>query len=98
MANTLKGIEAGKMVELDQEFIVLAIPDDTVELTITAKIYIDHELHEVESHMDFSDVRAAIREAQDGYIPADALFSLAPVGEDKMKKLLEKYMQTEEDE
>ena len=97
MASTVKGAEVGETVELDQEFIVLAIPDDTVELTITAKIYIDHELREVESHMNFPDVRAAIREAQDGYIPSDALFSLAPVGEDKMKKLLEKYMQTEED-
>lgn len=87
-----------KLIELDQEFIVLAIPNTAVELDIVAKVYIDHELQAVAGHMDFPDIRAAIREAQDGYIPNDALFSLAPVGEEKMKDLLRRYMDGGEEE
>ena len=93
----LKKLEPGTMINLDQEFIVLAIPDDTVEVDITAKIYINHELHEVTTHMDFPEVRAAIREAQQGYIPSDALFCLAPAPKEKMKKLLDKYTVDEDD-
>ena len=81
-----------EFMELAQEFIVLAIPDDTVELVINAKIYVGHELREVTRKMDFPEVRAAIREAQNGYIPSDALFSLVPTGRDKITDLVEKYM------
>ena len=87
-----------ELVELDQEFIVLAIPDTAVELDIVAKVHINHELRTVVGHMDFTDIRAAIREAQDGYIPKDALFSLAPVGEEKMKDLVQRYLGETEEE
>lgn len=83
---------------LDEEFIALAIPDDTVEIDITAKIYFNHELHEVTKHMDFPEVRAAIREAKKGYIPSNALFCLRKTGRDKIEDLLDRYMNEENGE
>lgn len=85
-----------KYMNLSEEFIVLIIPDDTVELDIDAKIYVDHELHEVTKHMDFPEVRAAIREARSGYIPSDALFSLRKTGQDKIEELLQRYIEQED--
>ena len=87
----------GDTMQLDQEFIVIAIPDDTVGLTINAKIYIDGELHEVTRDMDFPEVRAAIREARAGYIPSDGLFTLCKTGDEKIKDLLNRYINDEEE-
>ena len=86
-----------RYMRLSEDFIVLAIPDDTVEVDITAKIYVDHELHEVTKHMDFPEVRAAIREARQGYIPSEALFSLRKTGQEKIKELLDRYIHDTEE-
>ena len=88
----------GDLVELPQSFIVLSITDDTVELKITAKVYIGGELHEVVSSMDFADVRAAIRDGERNYIPDDALFCLAPTREEKLKELLDRCSYDEDNE
>lgn len=85
-----------KTIDLDQEFIVLSIPSSTMELDIKAQIYIDRELVNVCRHMDFQEVRDAIKEAQDGYIPGDALFVLAPTGREKLEKLLDRYSAEED--
>ena len=90
--------EKGGIIDLDQSFIVLAIPDDTVELEINAKIYIDGELHDVFRHMDFSEIRAAIRDGEQNYIPDDALFTLAPTRREKLKRLLDRHAFYEEEE
>lgn len=83
-------------IELDQSFIALMIPEDTVELDITARIYQDHKLTEVARHMDFPEVRAAIRDGERNYLPDDALFVLAPTRREKMAELLEKYAADED--
>lgn len=93
-----KTYEPGDVVDLDQEFIVISIPDDTLELTIKAKIYINGELHDVTRHMDFPEVRAAIREARDGYTPSDALFTLCETGDEKIADLLHRYINHIEEE
>ena len=94
---TPEELDDNTYMQLSEEFIVLAIPDDTVEVDITAKIYVDHELHEVTKHMDFPEVRAAIREARQGYMPSDALFCLRKTGQDKVRELLDRYIRDEED-
>lgn len=81
----------GTEVELTQEFIVLAIPAATLEVNITAKIYHEGEIHSVHKTMDFEEVREAIEEAKDGYIPSDALFSLTPLGEKVAAELQARY-------
>ena len=50
-------------VELSEEFIVLAIPATTVEVTISAKVWCDGEVVEVKRTMPFDEVRGAIKEA-----------------------------------
>ena len=80
-------------IDLPQSFIVLMIPDDTVEVDITAKIYQEHRLREVTRHMDFDEVRAAIRDAEQNYIPSDTLFTIAPTPEERVRELLERYLE-----
>ena len=81
----------GEEIELEQEFIVLAIPATTLEVKIEAKIYYKGDVRTVESTMDYNDVRAAIKEAQDGYIPSDALFQITPAGEKYLEELRQRY-------
>lgn len=85
-------------IELREEFIVLAIPAETVEVTISAVIYHDGELMTVTKTMGMQDVREAIREAQDGYIPSDAMFSLTPMGEQQAEELINRYRDDEEED
>jgi len=81
----------GEEIELDQEYIVLAIPETALEVKIEAKIYYDGDIRTVSTTLDYKEVRDAIKEAQDGYIPGDALFSLTPLGEEYVKNLKERY-------
>ena len=91
-------LSAEDFLTLDEEFIVLAVPADTVDVDIKAKIYHNGELCKVKKHMDFNEVRSAFAEAESGYIPSDALFSLTPVGEEKMLELVRKYREGLDDQ
>lgn len=93
-----KKIKPGTVLDLKQEFIVLCIPESTMELEINAKIYMDGEIYKVRSHMNHKEVRDAIVDAYKNYIPDDALFMLAPTKEEKLKNLLDRYAQREDDE
>lgn len=89
--------EPGTVLDLKQEFVVLGIPDSTLELVINAKIYMNGEICDVTHHMDYEEVRDAIDDAKRNYIPDDALFMLAPTKEEKLRDLLERYAVKEED-
>lgn len=82
---------------LEQEFIVLGIPASTVEITINAKIWRDGEVIEASHKMPFEEVRDAIKEAQEGYIPSDAIFTLTDLGREELERLREKYSDEEEE-
>lgn len=85
-------------VERLEEFIVLAIPASTVEVTISAKVWHDGEVVEVKRTMPFDEVRDAIKEAQEGYIPSDAIFVLNPdISKSKLEKLVQSYLDRAED-
>ena len=79
-----------EIIELENEFIVLAVPKDTVEVTISAKVFHDGRLQEVHRTMDFGEVRDAFKEAEEGYIPSDAVFSLTPLGKQYVEELIKK--------
>lgn len=81
----------GTEIELEQEFIVLAIPASSVQVEITATIFEDGELHKCCRVMDMQEVRDAIQEAKNGYIPSDAVFTLTDVGREYLEKLKERY-------
>ena len=85
-------------VELSEEFIVLAIPTSTVEVTISAKVWHDGAVVEVKRTMPFDEVRDAIKEAKEGYIPSDALFVLNPdISKSKLEQLVQSYLDRAED-
>lgn len=90
-------INTDEYVELEEDFIVLAVPSDSVEIEIKSKFYEDGEIHEAKRTIGFSEVRRMFQEARDGYIPSNAVFSLRPVGKDKIEALLKKYID-EDDE
>ena len=92
-----KKIKPGTVLDLKQEFIVLCIPESTLELDIRAKIYMDGDTYEVSTHMDYMEVRDAINDAKGNYIPDDTLFMLAPTKEEKLKNLLDRYAPEDEE-
>ena len=69
-----------EIIMLTEKYIVLGIPEDTVEATITVKVYLDGELQTVEKKLCMSEVRAAFKEAEENYIPSDAVFQLTEEG------------------
>lgn len=76
-----------KEIELMNDYVVLTIPQNSVEVTITAKVYLDGEVFDVERKMNMQEIRAAVKEAETIYIPPDARFMLTDVG----KKYLEEH-------
>ena len=85
-------------IELQQEFIVLAIPATATKITIDAEVYNNGELIQVGRTMDFGEIRAAIKEAQECYIPSNTVFALTDVGREQLEKLKEKYSYGEDEE
>lgn len=90
-------IDTDEYVELEEDFIVLAVPSDSVEIEIKSRFYEGGEIHEAKRTIGFPEVRSMFQEARDGYIPSNAVFSLMPVGKEKMEALLKKYI-NEDDE
>ena len=66
-------------MNLETEWAVLTIPMNAVELTITAKVYLDGELVQVDRTLSMSEIRDAAREAED-YFPPDAVFTITEKG------------------
>lgn len=87
-----------EIIELENEFIVLAVPKSTVEVTISAKVYHDGKLQDVHRTMGFDEVREAFKEAEQGYIPSDAVFTLTPLGKKYAEELIQKQRSLFEEE
>lgn len=84
-------------IGLNEEFIVLAIPSSTIEVEIKAKVWEDGKVLDVSKTMSIDEVRAAIKEAQDSYIPSDAIFTLTELGREELEILKAKYRDDLED-
>ena len=76
-----------KEVELQERYIVLAIPKDTVEVEINAKVWHNGEIIAVSKTMCFDEVRAMFKEAEHGYIPENAVFTLTDAAREALEKL-----------
>ena len=88
----------GEIVELENDFIVLAIPTNSVEVTISAKVFHDGELQNVCRTMGLQEIREAFQEAEQGYIPSDAVFTLTPLGKQYVDELIRKQKELFEEE
>lgn len=67
-------------IELATSYIVLLLPEETVEATITAKVFHGGELMEVHKKLSLTEVRAAFKDAEDSYFPPDAEFTITDKG------------------
>lgn len=81
------------VVELDEDFIVIAVPSTTLDLEISATVWVDGKAVDVCKHMSFDEVRVAIKEAQECYIPSDTIFTLTDLGRKELERLREKYQE-----
>ena len=79
----------GEEITLESQYAVVQFPVNAVEVTISAKVYMNGEIRTVEQVLSMQDVKAAVQEAEDNYIPPDAVFTLTPEGERYAKTLLE---------
>lgn len=76
-------------IMLDQEFIVLAIPAESLSIEINAKVWDGTDVVNVSRIMDFAEVREAIEEARTSYIPEDAIFTLTEIGKAEVDRLIQ---------
>ena len=69
-----------KEVELASDYIVLEIPQNSVEVAVIAKVWTGKEIQTVTKTLGMKEIRDAVKEAESIYIPPDALFVLTDVG------------------
>ena len=76
------------IIELSEKMAVIAIPENSVEITMRIKVFKGGgELETVERTLDMSAIRAAIQEAEDNYIPDDAVFQVTEKGMKYLEEL-----------
>ena len=66
--------EETKLVELDEDFIAIAIPANTVELELSAKVWHNGKVVTISRTLPFEEVKEAFKEANEGYIPSNAVY------------------------
>ena len=75
-----------EVVELDNQYAIIEIPENCVELTLQCTVYLDGKLQTVMRTMSMKDIKDAFAEyavaEECGYIPPDAVFTLTEKGED----------------
>ena len=69
-------------IRLDEDYIVLSIPKNTVELRMLIQVYIDGTIVPVTKDLDMHEVREAFKKAADGYIDEDDEFVLTEKGKE----------------
>ena len=73
-------------VTIPTDYAVLEIPSQAVEITLSAKVFLDGEIRTVQTTFDFEAIRNAIKEAED-YISPDDIFTLTEKGIEYAKKM-----------
>ena len=74
-------------IELKESYMVLAVPTTAMEITITAKVWANDEVLEVNKTMPFEEIREAFKEADECYIPSNAIFTLSDIGREQLEQL-----------
>lgn len=67
-------------IELNEHRAIIGLPENTVELTITAKVFEDGELQTVSAKYGMSQVREMFEKADKGYIDDDDRFVITEKG------------------
>lgn len=74
-------------IELKEGYMVLAVPTTAMEITITAKVWANGEVVEVQKTMPFEEIREAFKEADECYIPSNAIFTLSDIGRERLERM-----------
>lgn len=80
-------VKNNEKIYLEENYIVLSLPTETVEIEIIAKVYHDGELINVKKTLSIQEVRDAFKEAEEGYIPLDAEFQVTEKGLEYLEEL-----------
>ena len=75
-------------VELNEKWAVISLPEDAVEVEISAKVYMNGEIVNIGKTLNMRNVRTAFQEAEGWYIPSDAVFHLTDKGREYVEGLL----------
>ena len=67
-------------IELTVDRAIIDIPENAVEVTVTAKVYMDGKIEEVSRTYDMKEVREMVRKADEGYIDDDDRFCITEKG------------------
>lgn len=73
-------------MELKENYAVISLPANAVEVEIKAKVYHDNGIVEVGRTLFLTDIRKAFQEAED-YIGEDTMFYLTDKGLDMAEQL-----------
>lgn len=80
-------VKNNEKIYLEENYIVLSLPTETVEIEIIAKVYHDGELINVKKTLSIQEVRDGFKEAEEGYIPLDAEFQVTEKGLEYLEEL-----------
>lgn len=73
-------MDDNEYIELKEHRAVLYLPENAVEVTMTAKVYVDGGLQTVSMTYDIAQIREMFRRADDGYIDDDDRFTITEKG------------------
>ena len=90
--NTEETKDTDEYLELESNYAVIELPALAIEAEITAKIYLDDEIKTVSRTMDLVELKKAFKEAEDGYIPSDATFTLTEKGRALAEQLKHEWL------
>ncbi len=75
------------MVELNEKYIVISVPQNAVEVEITARVYSDGKIMDVSKKMDLDELREAFKDAEENYLDPNATFELTDKGIEYLESL-----------
>jgi hypothetical protein len=87
------GPEERETIELQNHRAMIELPENTVALTLTAKVYYEGELVTVGKEYSISEIRAMFHKADMNYAEDDDLYTMTEEGKmyfDEMIKRLKK--------
>ena len=85
--------EEQKMIEVHEARAMLYIPEDAVEIELSAKLYQKGgDIVSVSKTLDMHEIQEAIRKAEDGYIDEDDIFELTDNGREYLDSLNERVV------
>ena len=76
-----------EIIELEQEYAVVDLPKNTVEMTIECTVWQDGHPLRVKTSFDMDEVRRAFQRAADGYIDEDKTFVITDQGREYLESI-----------